>query len=317
MYITLKKFYAHYQKISMIEVFFAFALLASAISTNKIILATLSPIFFVGIRMLIAGTILFAIAYAKGQSFNKLSIRRDALTLLFITICTTYLPSILKAYALKYMPSSKAAFFGTLDPFVTAFYTYMLFNEKLTLRKIIGMSLGCIGAFILLRSTTFTQESWPTIFIFSFPEIAALLAVILGRYGWISIQLLLRQNKYTPLQINAITMFGSGVISLITSWFIDTDWNFQFPVTSWLLLFAVYTIIIGNVIALTLYATFLKYYSSIFLSLASFSVPLFVHFYGWVYLGEPLSFIFFLSLIFTFLGLYIFYSDKREQIINH
>ena len=71
---------------------------------------------------------------------------RSYFSLLVLTaLFTTFFPSNLKAYALAHMPSSKMAFFGTLDPFVTALYSYAMHKERLTARKWIGMILGVCG----------------------------------------------------------------------------------------------------------------------------------------------------------------------------
>lgn len=292
----------------MFDVFLAFGLIASATSTNKILLSTLPPIFLVGARMLFAGLILWAIACYKKTPINFKRIKSDAAILGIITLCTTFLPSILKSYALKYMPSANAAFFGTLDPFVTAFYAYLIFNEKLNWQKFLGISLGFFGAFILMFTSLNTKT-------FSFyPALSALIAVAIVRLGWILVQRLLRENKYTPIQINSITMLGSGILSLAASFSIESIGSISIcnPINFTCL--SLYTIIIGNVISLTLYATLLKSYNATLLSLASFSVPLFVALFGWLYLNEPISINFFASLLLTFIGLCIFNYDKLPRL---
>ena len=56
------------------------------------------------------------------------------------------------------------------------------------------------------------------------------------------------------------------------------------------IIFAViYTIVIGNVIGYTMYAHFLKRHTATFVSLAGFSVPLYVYLFSNILLGEPLS----------------------------
>jgi drug/metabolite transporter (DMT)-like permease len=292
----------------MIQIFIAFALIASGITTNKFLLAYIPPIFLVGIRMLSAGIILSFITQAKKTRVTCQQIAHDALPLILIIICTTYLPAVCKSYALKYMTSSQVAFFGTLDPFITALYTYFLWNEKLTLRKITGISIAMIGTLILLKHAD--QATTTIIWYLSFPEIAALLAVVIGRYGWILVQSLLRTHRYTPMQLNSITMIGSGILSLITS--VGIEHITIRPIDHMLLFLALiaYTVIIGNVISLTWYAELLKHYPATLLSLAGFSVPLFVYFYGWFFLREPLSPYFFISFLCSLIGFILFaYPD--------
>lgn len=296
----------------MLQIFLAFALIASAITTNKFLLEYFPPIFFVGIRMLAAGIMLWAITHVKKNKISIADLKKDALSILLIITCTTYIPAICKSFALKYMASSQVAFFGTLDPFITALYAYILFNEKLTTRKITGICIAIFGAIILL--THANQISYFKAFSFvSYPEIAALLSVAIGRYGWILVQSLLREHRYNPMQLNSITMIGSGILSLLTSFFFEREPTRSIAFTPLFIFLISYTIIIGNVISLTLYASLLKQYQATLLSLAGFSVPLFVYFYGWIFLHEPLSHYFFISLGLSLIGFIIFAFDDIQK----
>lgn len=294
----------------MFRVILTFALLASAITTNKLLLNPLPPILFVGIRMLIAGIILLALNWFQGKKIHWPVIKQDLPILLLITLCTTYIPAICKSIALKYMTSSKAAFFGSLDPFITALYSYFIFKEKLTIYNCLGIAIAIIGSTILITGDAQLTDATILVSTFSTPQIAAFLAIAIGRYGWILIQMLLKKNHYTPIQINGITMLGSGVISLVTSLMFEQYSQIYIDNYSYFILLMLYTILIGNVFSLTLYASLLKTYSATFLSLAGFLVPFFVYVYGLIFLGEPISMHFLIALGLTFIGLLIF-SIKR------
>jgi drug/metabolite transporter (DMT)-like permease len=313
----------------MINVFLAFAFLASAITANKIILYILSPSLLVGIRMLAGGLIL--LVYTSLHPKRRLtwsSLQAYALILLVVTLTTTLIPSQLKAYALQKMPSSKAAFFGTLDPFVTALYAYFLFGEKLTLKKTLGILLGATGTIILLLSTTPIEEHLKALSFISYPELAALCAIAISRFGWIIIQKFVRENIYSPAQINTITMILSGIISLSLAFFTQ---NFlsgplakpEIPLLSYppfnllnapvtLLFFLAYTTLVGNVFGYTLYASILKHYSATFIALTGFSIPLLVALYGALFLGESLTPPFFIACAVTFYGMWIFFLEERR-----
>ena len=79
-----------------------------------------------------------------------------------------------------------------------------------------------------------------------------------------------------------------------------------------LIIFLLYTIIVGNVFGYTLYATVLKRYSGTFIALTGFSIPIFVHIFGWLFLNEQLSFTFFVSCLITFAGLLVFFYDEKK-----
>jgi drug/metabolite transporter (DMT)-like permease len=317
----------------MIELFLTYALLASGITTNKVLLYTFSPIFFVGLRMLFAGCILgFYVLFSKHPKITLTLLGNTWKQVLVATLATTFLPALCKSYALQLMPSSKAAFFGTLDPFVTALYALVLWGEKLTKRQFLGIVIGFAGAWVLLLSHTCLEDQLRALGFISYPELAALAAVVIGRYGWITVQQLLKREYYTPVQINTITMLGSGILSLSASALLEqglfaftqagltgTGCPLTLPIpaltgslASTAALF-IYTVLVGNVISLTLYAHVLRKYSAVFIALSSFSVPLFVSVYGWLFLNETLSGYFVASCVLTFIGLIVFYSHVSKQ----
>ena len=300
----------------MLIVFMTFALLASAITVNKLILATLPPILAVAIRMLVAGVIIISYCLFKKSERIKLGyLKQDMVVILGVALLTTSVPSILKSYALKNMLSSKVTLLGSIDPFVTAIYSYFLFNEKLTLNKLLGIIVAVIGLSILVVSTSNTEIGGISFGVLSYPEIATFLSVAISRYGWMIVQMLLKRERYTPLELNGVTMTITGVVSMISSLWQETlpdISQFDFKLISFIL----YTIFIGNILAYRLYGKILKEHSSTLIALAGFSVPIFVYLYGLIFLGEHWSNIFVISAIITLIGLFIFYKEdlKAKQL---
>ncbi len=293
-------------------VFLGFAFLASAITANKMILMYLSPTFFVGIRMLLAGILLIAFYYPRSHRLKLSYLKADYLKILGISLLTTCIPAILKAYGLKYLLSSKAAFLGGLDPFITAVFSYFLHRERFNFQKIVGLCLGFLGTSILLIGTSSLEEIVGGFGIFSYPEIAILSAVAIGRYGWLLAQRMLKRERYAPAEMNGLIMATSGVLALFLSYFIDTFSTMDLSNYSRLSFLMAWTVIIGNVFGYTLYGYALKLYSATFVALAGFSIPLYVAFFGYFLLKEPLTFNFFFALIVTFTGLYLFYQSELK-----
>src|SRR5581483_2603036 len=110
----------------LILIFLSYAFIASGISTNKVLLHYLPPTLFVGMRMLLAGLVLLAFIYRSSERMRWRYIKHDIVLLTLIAGLTTFIPSVLKAYALKNMFSGKVALLGSLDPFITALYAYLL-----------------------------------------------------------------------------------------------------------------------------------------------------------------------------------------------
>ncbi|MFA6066508.1 MAG: DMT family transporter [Candidatus Babeliaceae bacterium] len=293
----------------MIEIFIGFALLASGITANKLLLATISPTFFVALRMTCAGLFLVVYHFRTSPRLRPGHMKIDILEVAICALYTTFIPSILKAYALKYLISSKAAFLGSLDPVITALYAYFLLGETLTRNKLLGMGMAFTGTVVLLMATscTSTISAWCVI---SYPELAAIIAIAISRYGWLLAQKMLKNERYMPSELNGLMMLFGGCYALLAAFFIESDSLSTLCFTPKFTALFAYTVIVGNVIAYGMYATFLKNYTATFVSLVGLSVPLFVHLYGPLVIGEPLSPYFFTALSITFCGLYIFYKDE-------
>lgn len=290
-----------------------FALLASGITTNKILLTSLPVMYFVALRMLVAGSLMVGYHWFF-YGFKNENLKKDLWWILIISLATSFINSSLKAFALKNMPSAKAAFLGALDPFITALYAYFLWNERLSKTKIAGICIGFSGALLLLMTSSRQEELYTSIFIFSLPELAMIAAVAISRYGWIMASELLKAKRYSPAELNGMMQLIGGVYALVTAWFMgEVVYNSMPLELKWWLLFA-YTVIVGNIIALTLYAHILKKYSVTFVALAGLTIPLFVQLYAPIALGEPVSLIFFIALGVTFLGMYIFYRDEVNAL---
>jgi len=294
--------------------FVAYFLLASGFSANKVLLGWLPPTFFVGIRMLCAGLIMVIYNYRRSDRMCWRYIKQDILTIFGIALFTTYAPSLLKAYGLKGLPSSKAALIGSCDPFVTAMYAYALWREKLSWRQFVGITIGFVGVMFLLTSSSLSEQSLHAWFIFSWPELAAVGAVVVGRYGWILVRSLLKKERYQPTEINGLSMMLSGVFALITSFIVDPISSINIPSMPRFFAVFAYTIIAGNIVGYGLYAYCLKKYRLTFVSLAGFSIPLFVTLIGWLFLGEQLTVLFGISALIIFVGLLLFHRDNvRKQ----
>lgn len=314
-------------------VFFTFALFASSQVSNKILVTVIAPALLVGLRMFFGGALLQIYnSFIAGYKIPWKQVKEHLLVFLFITLATTVIPSILKAYGLKYMITSKAAFFGSLDPFITAIYASFMFKEKMNLEKIIGITLGFFGTSVLLFAGYPLDEPFKAFAEFSWPELALLGSVLVSRFGWMIVQSLLKRNLYKPSQINAFIMLIGGIISIGWAFFtgqvyINSFAHINWPFMQWwpfsnfgntglILTFLSYSVIMGNLFAYTLYGHLLKRHNATFVSLAGFSVPLFVAFFARILLGEPLAIQFFIACAITFFGMFIFFLGERKVLKN-
>jgi len=305
-------------------------ILASTFIIGKAALEYVHPFFLIAVRMIIGGSILLGYQYFfKHVNF---SINRKHVWLFVqATLFHIYLSFMFEFWALEYVSSAKTCLFFSLSPFVTAILSYFLFAERLTTKQKIGLSIGFLGFLPELFAPQPVMEATAGgIGFISFPEIALLFAMVAGAYGWVILKRLVVDNHYSIAMVNGIAMFFGGILSLITS-FIWSGWPTVKSVSepthylsqylvvllgaqgAGIAFFLFYTgllIIVANIIYYNLYGVLLKKYSATFLSFAGFTAPFFTAFFGWLFLGESISWHFVVTNICVFFGLYLFYMDE-------
>ena len=190
----------------MIDYVIPFFFLATGVIANKFILGTWSPLVLVGVRMLPAGICLLAVAFYKQRSALWQRVKQQWPYLLLLASFATFFPAILKAYALKHTLSSRVALIGSLDPFLTALYSYILWHERLNNKKWLGILLGFIGTLVLvvIRTKNGAQELFG---LAGLAELAAFGSVCISSYGWIKVQQQLKSGAFNVKEINGLCMF--------------------------------------------------------------------------------------------------------------
>ncbi len=257
-----------------------FFLLASAIVANKLLLTVLSPITLVAFRMVGGG--LFLYWYHR---VPHTVIRTFFLQLTAAALCTTFINSLLKSYALTHLTSTKAAFIGALDPIVTALLAFIMIGDSVNSKQLVGIIIGMIGGALI--SFDHFSFSFDTLL----PVMAAFGALVIGRYGWLLSQKLLKQTSITAAQLNAGMMLITGGIAL--GYVLCSPGSLMSEVCAlnqpYLLAAFLFTIVVGNGIAYPLYAQLLKKHPATLVSLTGLLIPVMVMMMGALLLGESCS----------------------------
>jgi drug/metabolite transporter (DMT)-like permease len=185
-----------------------------------------------------------------------------------------------------------------------------MFAEKMTGKKWIGLLIGFIGFLPILLNETSTEEQTGHILFLSWAEIAVVCAAFFAVYGWVVLKQLVNEGGYSPFMANGLSMTLGGVMALVHSYFVE-PWN-PIPVSEvWPFMeCAVLLIVISSFICYNLYGYLLKKYSVTFISFAGFITPFFTALFGWLYLGEVVTWPFWLSAVIVFIGLSLFYQDE-------
>jgi drug/metabolite transporter (DMT)-like permease len=182
----------------------------------------------------------------------------------------------------------------------------------MTKEKWLGLFIGFVGYIPILLHQSSEEFEISHTGIFSLAEIAVIGGAISSVIGWVTMKSLV-ENKGMPISLaNATSMIVGGIITLICS-FLFEDWS-PTPIKSLpsFLKWSTLLLVTSNLICYNMYAHLLKRFSATFISLCSFSSPLFASLYGWFLLNESVSIPFFISYIIIFIGLYFFYQEELK-----
>lgn len=296
----------------MFLVILLYALFASVFTTAKTALDYSQPFFLVGSRMFIAGLLLLAYQYIFKR--QELKIRKtDFGRFILLAVFAIYLTNVFEFWGLKYLTSFKTCFIYSLSPFLSALLSYLLLKEGMTSKKWLGLLVGFSGFLPIMLAQSATESATGELWIFSWAELSVVLAAICSVYGWILLKQVVSDGGYSPMTANGYAMLIGGSVALLHSYFVE-DWN-PLPISDYSIFAtcAVILIIVSNLICYNLYGYLLKRHSATFMSFAGFTTPLFTAFFGWLFLGEIVTWEFYLSFAIVFSGLLIFYQEELAR----
>lgn len=308
----------------MVLVIVLYLLFASTFTLGKAALAYVSPFLFIGMRMILGGSLL--LGYYTLVAKQKIMLhKRDYMLFLQIVIFHIFCAYTLEFWALDYITSAKACLLYNLSPFITALFYYFLCAERLTYRQICGLVVGFVGFLPILFAQTPLEKIGLHIGFISIYEIALIASVTSSAYGWMVVKNLMNR-EYPLILINGISMTGGGILALILSYIVEgapTIKNVPAIMPKMVTLFGLTgeqlialggycmaLVLIANIIGYNLYGYLLSRYSATFLSFAGFMTPLFAALLGWIFLGEQVTWHFFATMILVVFGLYLFHEKK-------
>lgn len=258
--------------------------------------------------MLLPATIMSFFEILRGRARDLKVIFRP--NYILIACLTTFLPLFLKNLAHSKMSSGKFALIGSIDPFVTCILTFVLFGQLISGQKIAGILFAVSGVALISFNKIPLELSEKIFLIFSWPELFAILAVALGRFGWIACQNFLKAGFLTENQANIVFMGFPGTLAAIL-----TVLNGQmgaifsnFDLKTWV---AIILSIFFNALACILMTKSLKRFSALTISLSGTCIiPVCVAFASALIYQEPVTPAFFGALTLIFIGLAIFNSKR-------
>jgi drug/metabolite transporter (DMT)-like permease len=296
----------------MFLVFLVYALFSSVFIICKVALEYTQPLFLVGSRMVVAGLLISAYQFWRNPKSFTVS-GKIILRLFFLAFFNIYLTNACEVWGLKYLSPAKTCLIYSLSPFVAAFFSFLMLNESLSVKKWIGLFIGFFGVIPILLTHTSGEQLAGSLWGFSWAELSVCTAAFSSVYGWILLRQLVKENQMPFMTANGLSMLFGGVLALLHSYCVE-NWN-PLPVTEYLpfLECSLLLLLISNLICYNLYGYLLKKHTATFMSFAGLTTPLFAAAFAWLYFDEIVSPLFYVSLGVIFFGLFIFYQEELRS----
>ena len=287
----------------IIAAFFAiYVIWGSTYLLNKMAVAQLSPFMLAGVRFVVAGLLIFAIALLMGKSI-RIS-RRQFLNTVLAGFLFLSFGNGMVVWALKYVDSNFAALEISAQPLVILLMMWILQGKKIQPMSLVGVGLGIIGIYLLInQDAVVTHEYAPA-------GIGMIFAAMLAwAYGSIFVgKADLPPNYFVNTGYQMIT---GGIMLWIISLAFGEEWV---PLEVWesrtfwamglLILF-------GSIVAFTSFNYLLKVVSPEKVATNTYVNPIVAMFLGWYFLQEPIPLQSMLAAGILLTGVYFINTRKK------
>lgn len=232
------------------------------------------PLPLVGVRIFVAVMVLLPLVLAK----ERAALRQNLGPLFFLGLINSAIPFALFAYAVLHITSGFTALLNATTPMFGAVLGALVFNEKITRSRMLGVILGFIGVGTLVWDAVGTRSAHA-----GYGIAAALGAACLYAIGATYTKRRLGSLESTTLAAGTLT--GAAIVSLP---FAIWQWPSVSPsVIEWLCV--IFLGLFGTAIAYAMYFHLIKSVGAARATTVTFIVPLFGVFWGAIILHEHIT----------------------------
>ncbi|MEM7269022.1 MAG: DMT family transporter [Pseudomonadota bacterium] len=247
----------------------------SAFVLIALILPGLSPFFITGVRIICGAATLYALALALSGPLPR---TREfwgwsALIGTFSVILsfTSY------TWAQQHVPSGVVSIYIAATPLFVILLSRLMTDERAARAQTVGFIIGFLGVIFLIGPQTLSSFGADLAY-----EAAALFAAVAFA---MSSTLVRRAPKYDPLHIAAGSVTAAAVIYLPL-----TIWTAPAAIPGWSVLGVIFILGAANsAVSQAIRIHLIRRAGAIFTSQATFLLPVWALFLGWLILGETLS----------------------------
>lgn len=262
------------------------------------------PLFAgLSIRFLSAGIIFLSIHLIRKKKI--LVSRKMLLIYLQYGLINFSLCYFLTYWGAKYVFSNLGAILWSLLPlFVAGMAHFCIPDDRLNLRKALGMLIGLFGAILLLTQGENLGEGEVTLGL-----LAILLSVFLA--AWPNVYLKMQNEKVDSYHLNGFGMSFAGLVFSVFYFFYERGQTIPLDFNN---VGAVFFLTVpGTVLTWGIYIWLFNYLPVTQISYTAFYPPIVASLVGWLFLGESLPFVAIIGSVMIIGGGYLVVSKKRPK----
>jgi drug/metabolite transporter (DMT)-like permease len=265
----------------------------------KIGVEDMPPMFFAGVRFLIAGLIMIVFSYIRGYAFpaGKSEFSRLSLIGLFMLLGGNGLV----VFAEQWVDSGVASLImATIPIFAGVLEHFFIRTTRLTFKALSGLLLGFFGVYFLLVPADHGISI----------DIPGILVLLSASFLWSTGTVLSKTFKGNSSIVSniGIQMFAGGVGLMFVSAITGEFSRVRFSMNS--VLAIAYLVVFGSLVAYSSYIYLLQKWPATKAGTYAYINPLVAVSLGAIFLGEKINFLMILSMVGIFLGVLIVQKSK-------
>jgi O-acetylserine/cysteine efflux transporter len=272
----------------------------SAFAVVKVGLGFSPPVLFAGLRSLLGGLAMVAVAFLWGGNPN---LRRDWPVFLLLALFNVVLFIGLQTYAILHLPSGSAAVLVYLQPILVGLLAWLILGEPLTAGKLFGLVLGFSGIAAVSAGSIFGAAITPLGVAFGAASALswALGTVFFKKY----------EARVSTLWAVAVPFLVGGVmltaLGLLVEPWGEVSWTGGFVASM------LYSALVGISAAWVIWFALVRAGEASRVAAYIFAVPLTAVLIGVIFLDEPLGFSLVIGATLVVYGIYLVNRVPRRS----
>ena len=274
----------------------------------KYAIETIPPFLMMGMRSLIAGTVLYTWGRLRGDTNVA---RKELPSLILIGALFFLIGHGMLAWAQQKVPSGVAALLIASEPIIIALFEPVFTREgRVGKRTVLGMLFGVSGIAVLVMPQGFDVKN---------ANLLSSFGILIGACSWASGAIYSRVAKLprSPLITGGLQLLFGGVLLILVSSMLG-EWSAftfsQVAIRSWLGL--AYLVLFGSIITFSAYTWLLTITSATRISTHTFINPVVAVIVGWAFGGEALTREMLVATVLIFISIYLILFRKAVTVKN-